>query len=133
MSDKSGTSSPFHAGERQVQERLGVREAIEPWARQVIRGHLPDEHQRFYARLPFIVAAARDTSGRAWASLLAGEPGFIRSPDSSTLAIDAGLVPGDALEEALTVDLDVGFLGKHRTLREAVHAGAPGSTMTDGG
>ena len=53
-------SSPFHEGEQRVQERLGVRDVIEPWARKVVRGHLPDEHRRFYGRLPFVVAAARD-------------------------------------------------------------------------
>ena len=74
--------SPFHAGEQQVQERLGVRDEIEPWARKVVRGHLPDEHRRFYARLPFVVAAARDARGRPWATLLVGEPGFVRSPDA---------------------------------------------------
>ena len=104
-------SSPFHAGEQQVQERLGVRDEIEPWARKVVRGYLPDEHRRFYARLPFVVAAARDGRGRPWATLLVGEPGFVRSPDAKTLAIDAGPVAGDALEDALTRGVDVGFLG----------------------
>jgi ferredoxin-NADP reductase/predicted pyridoxine 5'-phosphate oxidase superfamily flavin-nucleotide-binding protein len=104
-------SSPFHAGEQQVQERLGVRDEIEPWARKVVRGHLPDEHRRFYARLPFVVAAARDGRGRPWATLLVGEPGFVRSPDARTLAIDARPVAGDALEDALASGVDIGFLG----------------------
>jgi ferredoxin-NADP reductase/predicted pyridoxine 5'-phosphate oxidase superfamily flavin-nucleotide-binding protein len=104
-------SSPFHAGEQQVQERLGVRDEIEPWARKVVRDYLPDEHRRFYARLPFLVAAARDGRGRPWATLLAGEPGFVRSPDERTLAVDVLPVPGDALEGALTRGVDVGFLG----------------------
>ncbi len=104
-------SSPFHTGEQQVQERLGVRDAIEPWARQVIRGHLPEEHRRFYARLPFVVAAARDVRGRPWATLLTGEPGFIRSPDETRLAIDSRPVVGDAVEESLVIGAYVGFLG----------------------
>ena len=104
-------SSPFHAGEQQVQERLGVRDEIEPWARKVVRGHLPDEHRRFYARLPFLVAAARDGLGRPWATLLVGAPGFVRSPDARTLAIDARPVAGDALGDALGSGADVGFLG----------------------
>ncbi len=104
-------SSPFHAGEQQVQERLGVREEIEPWARKVVRGHLPDEHRRFYARLPFVVAAARDGRGRPWATLLVGQPGFARSPDARTLAIDARPAAGDALEHAFAGGVDVGFLG----------------------
>ncbi len=104
-------SSPFHAGEQQVQERLGVRDEIEPWARKVVRGHLPDEHRRFYARLPFVVAAARDGRGRPWATLLVGEPGFVRSPDPRTLAIEARPAAGDALEGAFASGVDVGFLG----------------------
>lgn len=104
-------SSPFHAGEQQVQERLGVRDEIEPWARKVVRGHLPDEHRRFYARLPFVVAAARDGRGRPWATLLVGEPGFVRSPDARTLAIDARPAAGDALADAFASGVDVGFLG----------------------
>ncbi len=104
-------SSPFHAGEQQVQKRLGVRDEIEPWARKVVRGHLPDEHRRFYARLPFVVAAARDGRGRPWATLLMGEPGFVRSPDPRTLAMDARPAAGDALEKAFASGADVGFLG----------------------
>ena len=104
-------SSPFHAGEQQVQERLGVRDEIEPWARKVVRGYLPDEHRRFYARLPFVVAAARDGRGRPWATLLVGEPGFVRLPDARTLALDARPAEGDALEDAFASGVDVGFLG----------------------
>ena len=49
------TASPFHRGEAQVQERLGVRDEIEPWAQQVVRNHLPDQHRDFYFELPFLV------------------------------------------------------------------------------
>lgn len=104
-------ASPFHAGEQQVQERLGVRAAIEPWARKVVRDYLPEEHRRFYAALPFLVAAARDACGRPWATILTGEPGFVHSPHARALAIDAVPPPGDALEHALAPGDDVGFLG----------------------
>ena len=74
-------SSPFHAGERRVQERLGVRDQIEPWARKVVRPYLPEEHRQFYAQLPYLVVSARDDEGRPWATLLSEEPGFIVSPE----------------------------------------------------
>ncbi len=105
------SGSPFHAGERAVQERLGVREGIEPWARKVVRGHLPEEHRAFYAALPFLVVAARDGEGRPWATLLAGAPGFAAAPDPELLEIGALPVPGDALEGAFTAGTDVGILG----------------------
>jgi ferredoxin-NADP reductase/predicted pyridoxine 5'-phosphate oxidase superfamily flavin-nucleotide-binding protein len=103
--------SPFHEGEQRVQDRLGVREEIEPWARRVVRPLLPEEHRDFYGRLPFLVVAARDADGRPWATLLAGEPGFVSSPDPSSMHIAAVPSRGDALTGALEVGDDVGFLG----------------------
>jgi ferredoxin-NADP reductase/predicted pyridoxine 5'-phosphate oxidase superfamily flavin-nucleotide-binding protein len=104
------TDSPFHAGEQQIQERLGVRE-IEPWARKVVRDHLPDQHRAFHSALPFLVAAARDAQGRPWATLLVGPEGFVTSPDPRSLVIAASLVAGDALEGALVGGADLGLLG----------------------
>ena len=104
-------TSPFHAGEQRVQQMLGVRDEIEPWARRVVRGHLPEQHRDFYASLPFLVAAARDPDGRPWATLLVGETGFVRSPDPKSLVIDALPREGDALEGALAEGDDIGLLG----------------------
>ena len=66
------TASPFHEGEQRIQDRQGVRDAIEPWARKVVRPFLPDEHRSFYASLPFAVLAVRDPDGRpfGWRHLL---------------------------------------------------------------
>jgi len=104
------TESPFHAGEQQVQERLGVRD-IEDWARKVVRGYLPDTHRAFHTSLPFLVAAARDAADRPWVTLLVGDEGFVTSPDPQSLVIDAKPVPGDALEGALGASADIGLLG----------------------
>jgi ferredoxin-NADP reductase/predicted pyridoxine 5'-phosphate oxidase superfamily flavin-nucleotide-binding protein len=108
---EASVASPFHAGEQAVQERLGVREGIEPWARKVIRSVLPEEHRQFYSHLPFVVAAARDDAGRPWATLVAGTPGFIHSPDPGTLLIEGGPVAGDALYGTFSSGADVGLLG----------------------
>jgi ferredoxin-NADP reductase/predicted pyridoxine 5'-phosphate oxidase superfamily flavin-nucleotide-binding protein len=103
--------SPFHEGEQRVQDRLGVRDQIEPWARQVVRSSLPEEHRIFHTSLPFLVAAARDGKGRPWATLLTGAPGFVRSPDPERLVMDTRPLPGDALEGALVAGADLGLLG----------------------
>jgi uncharacterized protein len=103
------TPSPFHAGERAVQERVGVE--IEDWARKVVRPYMPEQHRAFHTSLPFIVAAGRDASARPWATLLAGPAGFATSPDPKTLVIDARPAPGDALAGALRKGDDVGLLG----------------------
>jgi len=111
MPGESHTDSPFHAGEQAVQTRLGVREGIEPWARKVIRSYLPEEHRAFYRALPYVVAAARDGDGCPWATILAGAPGFIRSPDPDTLLIENGPGIGDALHGSFAAGADVGLLG----------------------
>ena len=103
--------SPFHAGEQAVQTRLGVRDAIEPWARQVVRPLLPEKHRKFYGQLPFLVAAARDDKQRPWVTLLVGPPGFVRSPDPAGLQIAAGPLPGDALSGSLVAGAELGLLG----------------------
>jgi ferredoxin-NADP reductase/predicted pyridoxine 5'-phosphate oxidase superfamily flavin-nucleotide-binding protein len=105
------TLSPFHEGEQRVQARLGVRDQIEPWARQVVRDYLPREHRNFHTSLPFLVAAARNREGRPWATLLTGPPGFVRSPNAHRLTIAAEPLPGDALEGALTTGAHLGLLG----------------------
>lgn len=110
LPDPSIARSPFHQGERQVHERLGVGE-IEPWARRVVRPFLPDEHRAFHAALPFLVAAARDEAGRPWATLLVGDEGFVGSPDDRTLAIDAQPAADDPLVRAWRAGLDLGLLG----------------------
>ncbi len=104
-------TTPFHAGEHHVQERLGVREEIEPWARRVVRSYLPEGHRSFYAQLPFVVLAARDADERPWVTLLADEPGFVSSPEPQRLEIGARPAPGDALAGALREGHDVGLLG----------------------
>ena len=106
----SDTPSPFHHGEQEVQERLGVRD-IESWARKVVRDHLPEQHREFYTSLPFLVVAARDKKGRPWVTLLDGAEKFITSPDARHLVIESKPAQGDALEDAFVIDADVGILG----------------------
>jgi ferredoxin-NADP reductase/predicted pyridoxine 5'-phosphate oxidase superfamily flavin-nucleotide-binding protein len=94
-----------------VQERIGVREVIEPWARKVVRSYLPEGHRAFFAALPFVVVAARDEAGRPWVTIVAGAPGFVTSPDPNRLRITSGPVDGDALHGALASGADIGLLG----------------------
>ena len=45
--------SPWHAGEKHLQERAGVAERMEVFGRRVIRDHMPEQHRVFYQQLPF--------------------------------------------------------------------------------
>ncbi|MDH3915361.1 MAG: pyridoxamine 5'-phosphate oxidase family protein [Chromatiales bacterium] len=103
--------SPFHPGEQQIQARLGVRDKVEAIGQRFIRDHMPDEHRNFYEQLPFIMIGTVDGDGRPWASLLAGQPGFIQSPDAHTLAFSARPLPGDPASDNLAAGAPVGFLG----------------------
>lgn len=104
------TASPFHEGEQRVQRRVGVRR-VEGWARKVIRSEMPDQHRDFYRELPLVVAAARDTAGRPWVTLLTGEAGFVSSPDARTLRVEVQPLANDALAGAFQAGADIGFLG----------------------
>jgi predicted pyridoxine 5'-phosphate oxidase superfamily flavin-nucleotide-binding protein len=61
--------SPFHPGERAIQQLLGVRERVEDGGRRLIRDFLPDEHRDFYARLPFLVLGTLNAGGSPAASM----------------------------------------------------------------
>ena len=67
----SQSQTPFHVGEQQVQERLGVRD-IEDWARKVVRPYLPEEHRAFHTAMPFLVVAARDAEHEEFLSEVFG-------------------------------------------------------------
>lgn len=108
--DEDPAQSPFHEGEHWVQERLGARD-IETWARKVVRPYLPEEHRAFHTAMPFLIVAARDEQGRPWATVLAGDNGFVTSPDPVSLAINAKPVSGDALERSFFSGADIGILG----------------------
>ena len=103
--------SPFHAGEEAVQARLGVQASMAKWGRKVVRPWMPDQHRAFYEQLPFIVAAARDASGRPWVTLLTGKPGFVHSSDARTLELNLASMPGNPLQEALAPGAELGLLG----------------------
>ncbi len=108
--------SPFHAGEQDVQARLGVRE-IEDWARKVVRPFMPQQHRDFHTSLPFLVAAALDTQGRPWVTLLVGPDGFITSPDPRSLVLKGVKLIGDPLEASLSSGAHLGLLGIDLTSR----------------
>ena len=105
------SESPFHIGEQEVQERLGVREKIEAFAKRVVRDHLPQQHREFYEMLPFIMLGTVDKEGQPWASIMPGRPGFITSPDAQELEINAAPLWGDPIRQTLRPGADVGMLG----------------------
>ena len=103
--------SPFHPGEQQVQRRVGVRDQIERAGRNMIRETMPDQHRELFEALPLLVVGSMDEQGQVWASLLGGEPGFVRSPTSHSLTVRAEPLRGDPLANQLRVGAPLGLLG----------------------
>ena len=125
-------NSPFHRGEQQAQQRMGVREEIEPWARQVIRPFLPDQHQAFFAQLPYLIVAGRDSEARPWVTMLTGMPGFVHAPNPRQLAIAAQPVAGDALATSMQPGAELGLLGIELHTRRRNRANGRVATTADG-
>ncbi len=107
----SEAKSPFHRGEIEIQSRLGIEDKMAELGRRMIRDYMPEEHQEFFSRLPLLVVGTIDPVGRPWASVLAGEPGFVRAADSRALNVTARPIYGDPLSEALVDGADIGALG----------------------
>lgn len=125
--------SPFHAGEQQVQERIGVRERVEQLGRRMLRDFMPEQHREFFEELPFLVVGSRDDAGAVWASLLIGEPGFLSAPNGHRLRAAATPLPGDPLRESLRVGAPLGLLGIELfTRRRNRLNGRVASTRQDG-
>lgn len=91
----------FHEGELAWQERAGSRARLAEAGPRVIRDYMPDQHREFFAQLPFLLAGTLDAQGQPWASVLAGPPGFVASPDPQQLVIRAHPLPHDPLAASL--------------------------------
>jgi uncharacterized protein len=129
--------SPFHEGERRVQERVGVRERVERLGRNMVRDFMPAEHRDFFEDLPFLIVGSADPAGPVWASLLVGEPGFVRAPTPRRLQVQAPPLPGDPLASSLRVGAPLGLLGIELATRQRSRANgriarvAPGAFELD--
>jgi predicted pyridoxine 5'-phosphate oxidase superfamily flavin-nucleotide-binding protein len=126
------TPSPFHAGEQALQERLGVRASVERAGRRTIRNFLPEAHREALASFPVALLGSLDAHRRPWASILVGEPGFLRSPDEHTLVIGASPLEGDPAACHFTIGAPIGLLGMEPATRRRHRVGGT-ITSVDGG
>ncbi|OXI95544.1 pyridoxamine 5'-phosphate oxidase [Burkholderia sp. AU33803] len=128
-------TAPFHAGELAVQQRAGVTDAAGSAGRRGIRRFMPDQHRAFFAQLPFFVLGGVDAHGQPWATLRAGAPGFVTSPDARTLRIASRALPGDPLAGAWQPGAPLGGLGiefdtRRRNRVNGVVRAADGDALT---
>lgn len=104
-------SSPWHAGELQLQRHAGVAEQMDPVGRRVMRNFLLDQHREFYPLLPFIVIGSVDGDGTPWATIRSGRPGFLHSPDPHTLDVEAASDANDPAEAGMNDGDPIGLVG----------------------
>jgi len=119
----------FHAGERAAQARAGVAPGS-----AAIRDWMPDQHRAFFAALPFVLAASTDADGWPVATILAGPPGFIASPNPRTLCIAAVPDRDDPAAAWFKPHAPIGLLGidlatRRRNRANGVIAAATGGAL----
>ena len=124
MTETSPVSGPFHADEL----------AAQALARQSspgtgIRPFMPDQHRDFFAGLPYLFIATADRQGWPVASVLSGLPGFVHSPDPTTLSIAALPGKGDPVAAGLFDGAPVGILGLDLTNRRRNRANGIARTV----
>ncbi|WP_439864755.1 flavin-nucleotide-binding protein [Pseudomonas antarctica] len=103
--------SPWHAGERQLQESAGAAERMAVVGLKVIRDHLPEQHRDFYPLLPYLMLGVVDEQGVPWATMIEGAPGFAHSPDPQMLQVDSLPSRSDPAYAAMVAGAAVGLLG----------------------
>ena len=103
--------SPWHRGEIEIQRAVGVEARMDTLGRRIVRDFLLDQHREFFPQLPFLVLGGVDPAGAPWATIIAGQPGFISAPDIHTLAIAAVRQPSDPADAGMEDGDPVGLLG----------------------
>lgn len=104
----------WHTGEQTLHQRMGLRERMAEIGAQVVRDHMPDQHRELFGKLPTMLLGALDASGQPWATMLAGPPGFVDTPDARTMTIAGafdGQDPALAALRAAGPGAPVGLLG----------------------
>ncbi|NEW39370.1 pyridoxamine 5'-phosphate oxidase family protein [Nocardia cyriacigeorgica] len=123
--------TPFHAGERAVQERMGQAD-IAGRVGRMIRGDIPAVAASFLAEQSMVVLAAADAAGRMWASQLSGPPGFLRADGAHAVLIDARPAVGDPLREALDRSAGIGLIALQPQRRRRMRVNGTATPEGDG-
>ncbi|MFE6164804.1 pyridoxamine 5'-phosphate oxidase family protein [Streptomyces sp. NPDC056486] len=100
MTPQAPVQPPYHQGSRTVQARVGVRDLADHVGRSIGNGIRPVA-AAFLELQPMLVIGGADPAGAVWASLLTGEPGFVRATGPNQISIAGGVRRADPLARAL--------------------------------
>jgi uncharacterized protein len=118
----------FHEDELRAQALAGHQRV----GRVAIRPFMPDQHREFFALLPYVFVATLDADGWPMASALTGEPGFVQSPDPTTLRIGTLPAPDDPAAPTCRAGAEIGLLGLDFTTRRRNRANGRLVAVDDG-
>ena len=110
-------TSPWHEGEQRLQRSIGVEEALRDVGGVVFRPFLTEQHRAFFPLLPMAVLGSVDEAGDVWATVRAGRPGFLSSPDPQRLDLAIRPEPWDPAEAGLKDGQPAALLGIDLTTR----------------
>lgn len=105
------TAEAFHAGEQALQARAGVRERMAAAGPMLLRDHMPDQHRELFEKLPTLLVGALDEAGQPWATMVAGAPGFVHTPDMRRMQLEVRPDAADPVLARLAAGAPVGLLG----------------------
>ncbi len=114
-------SSTVHAGERALQQRLGVHERMAEVMGQVVRNAMPTQHIELFEKLPTLLVGGLDAQRRPWATVLSGWPGFMHAPDAQHLRVEALPQAGDPLSLQMHMPLGLLALEPHTRRRNRLN------------
>ncbi len=104
--------NPYHEGELQVQERVGVLREGEKNAK-VISDSIVKGALRMIGQQPMAVLGSVDKEQNVWASVLVGKPAFMEAVDERTVTFDLTKIahnPDDPFWENIQHHPEVGML-----------------------
>jgi uncharacterized protein len=98
----------YHPGELAAQERAGVRKVAQ--SLKPLPDSVPAGAGHFLKEQPVLIVGGAAASGKVWASLLHGTPGFIQVLDEHTVEIKSRIPASDPLYDALAQGTALGTL-----------------------
>src|SRR5437868_7238655 len=94
-------SSPYHPGELEMQRKTGEEIFANRNARIIVPVITPGA-AKYVEQQPFVIVSSQDKQGRIWASILAGEEGFVKVINEKLLQLNSKLIytnPNDCFWE----------------------------------
>ena len=110
-------NQPFHSGELELQRRAG---ALDQGAAVggIIRNTMTAGVANFLRQQRLAVASTVEPDGRVWASLLTGQPGFLRATGEEQVLVDVHPLAGEPLHDTLAARSELGLLVIDPTTRQ---------------